>query len=101
MTLLQIACRIVPSIALILLAGCAGQQGKSPHTGTAEAKRSSKISVVLHPLPNTILQQAATNSSAPFEGEGWKPMFDGKTLKGWRETEFAGHGEVQCQNGLI
>ena len=28
-------------------------------------------------------------------------MFDGKTLAGWRETAFAGHGEVQCESGLI
>ena len=37
----------------------------------------------------------------PFEGEGWQPMFDGKTLTGWRETAFAGHGEVQCASGLV
>ena len=28
-------------------------------------------------------------------------MFDGKTLTGWRLTDFAGAGEVQCQAGLI
>ncbi len=28
-------------------------------------------------------------------------MFDGKNLKGWRVTEFAGHGEVTCEDGLI
>jgi len=28
-------------------------------------------------------------------------MFDGKTLTGWRETAFAGRGEVQCQSGLM
>jgi len=28
-------------------------------------------------------------------------MFDGRTLTGWRETQFAGHGEVQCQSGMI
>lgn len=28
-------------------------------------------------------------------------MFDGKTLAGWRETQFAGRGEVQCKNGMI
>jgi hypothetical protein len=48
-----------------------------------------------------MLQQAATNTSAPLEGEGWRPMFDGKTLKGWRETVFAGRGEIQCKPGLI
>ncbi|MEY2429007.1 MAG: hypothetical protein QOJ40_1892 [Verrucomicrobiota bacterium] len=28
-------------------------------------------------------------------------MFDGKTLAGWRETDFAGHGEVRCESGLL
>jgi hypothetical protein len=28
-------------------------------------------------------------------------MFDGQTLTGWRETQFAGHGEVRCQSGVM
>jgi hypothetical protein len=28
-------------------------------------------------------------------------MFDAKTLTGWRETEFAGRGEVAVQSGMI
>jgi 3-keto-disaccharide hydrolase len=28
-------------------------------------------------------------------------MFDGEDLKGWRETPFAGRGEVHCQSGVI
>ena len=36
-----------------------------------------------------------------FEGDGWQAMFDGQTLAGWRETPFAGHGEVHCQDGVI
>ncbi len=28
-------------------------------------------------------------------------MFDGQTLAGWRETRFAGRGEVQCRSGVI
>jgi len=52
-------------------------------------------------MPEPDLLQAAAKPSAPFEGEGWEPMFDGKTLTGWRETDFTGHGEIQCQAGLI
>jgi len=47
------------------------------------------------------LQQAAAKPSLPLEGEDWQPMLDGKTLAGWRPTEFAGRGEVQCEAGLI
>jgi len=67
---------------------------------------------VLTPVPATapakpqttakeLLQQAAAKPSAPFEGDDWQPLFDGKTLKGWGETPFAGRGEVKCESGLI
>ncbi|HTM52201.1 MAG TPA: DUF1080 domain-containing protein [Bryobacteraceae bacterium] len=31
----------------------------------------------------------------------WRPLFDGKSLDGWRETAFTGHGEVRVGNGAI
>jgi hypothetical protein len=36
----------------------------------------------------------------PAPGQ-WKPLFDGKTLQGWRETGFTGRGQVQVENGTI
>ena len=48
-----------------------------------------------------ILAQAAAKPPAPFEGDGWQAMFDGKSLTGWRETPFAGRGEVECKSGLM
>lgn len=30
-----------------------------------------------------------------------KDLFDGKTLAGWKVTDFAGHGEVQVKDGRI
>jgi hypothetical protein len=57
------------------------------------------------PLANAeakiILPAGAAQAPAPFDGEGWQPMFDGQTLGGWRETPFAGHGETHCQDGLV
>jgi len=47
------------------------------------------------------LPPGAAKPPAPFEGEGWQAMFDGQTLAGWRETPFAGRGEVRCQDGVI
>ena len=47
------------------------------------------------------LPPGAAQPPAPFEGEGWQAMFDGQSLAGWRETPFAGHGEVHCQSGVI
>jgi hypothetical protein len=31
----------------------------------------------------------------------WKPLFDGTSLKGWRETLFSGHGTVSVADGTI
>ena len=31
----------------------------------------------------------------------WKPLFDGSSLAGWRETAFTGHGKVSVESGAI
>ena len=31
----------------------------------------------------------------------WRSLFDGKTLAGWRETGFTGHGKTRVENGVI
>ena len=31
----------------------------------------------------------------------WQSLFDGKSLEGWRETPFTGHGTVRVENGAI
>jgi hypothetical protein len=36
----------------------------------------------------------AAGSTNAGERAEWKSLFDGKTLKGWKVTDFAGHGEV-------
>jgi hypothetical protein len=34
------------------------------------------------------------------EEKGWKPLFDGKSLEGWKPTEFAGGGEVRVEKSF-
>lgn len=41
------------------------------------------------------------SSAQPAAPEGWKPLFDGTSLEGWRETPFTGHGKVQVADGAI
>jgi hypothetical protein len=31
----------------------------------------------------------------------WKSLFDGKTLKGWKSTNFGGEGDVEVKDGAI
>jgi hypothetical protein len=40
-------------------------------------------------------------ASAQPPAAGWKAMFDGKTLEGWRETPYTGRGEVRAGDGAI
>ncbi|MCC7174493.1 MAG: DUF1080 domain-containing protein [Bryobacterales bacterium] len=35
------------------------------------------------------------------KAEQWQPLFDGKTLAGWKETDFTGRGKVRVENGTI
>ena len=40
--------------------------------------------------------QTGTNSE-----QGWRPLFDGKTLTNWQSTKFVGEGAVKVENGQI
>lgn len=33
--------------------------------------------------------------------EAWTPLFDGKSLSGWKETPFSGRGRVEVKDGII
>lgn len=45
------------------------------------------------------------DGAAPWPtGEGWRPLFDGKSLDGWRvvaDAEFARHGPVRAADGRL
>lgn len=43
----------------------------------------------------------AAKSSPPASADGWRSLFDGKTLKGWKEADFFGKGPVVVTNGMI
>lgn len=40
-------------------------------------------------------------TAAEKSDEGWISLFDGKTLNGWKITEFPGHGEVTVKDGRL
>jgi hypothetical protein len=43
----------------------------------------------------------ATSVRAAESAESGQPLFDGKTLAGWKVTDFAGHGEVHVKDGVL
>ncbi|HXI50928.1 MAG TPA: DUF1080 domain-containing protein [Candidatus Saccharimonadales bacterium] len=40
-------------------------------------------------------------AETPEAGTNWKSLFDGKTLTGWRSSDFSGRGEVTVKDGQI
>ena len=45
---------------------------------------------------------AGQETAAPKPPAGdWRPMFDGKSLDGWKETPFTAHGPVRVENGTM
>src|SRR6185436_11855284 len=46
------------------------------------------------------LRLAAQQPSAAKAGDG-QALFDGKTLMGWKATDFGGEGEVAVEDGQI
>lgn len=49
-------------------------------------------------LAATLVCGAAGQSSP---AGGWIPLFDGKSLEGWKETPFRGRGTVEVKDGTI
>ena len=47
------------------------------------------------------LGTAGDAGKPPPEKAAWRSLFDGKTLAGWKETNFGGEGEVRVEDGAI
>src|ERR1700759_704097 len=81
-------------VVVMELTGCAGKTTKvEPKTATTGPAKTNAY--------DAEIQKAAAEPMAAVEGSGWKSMFDGKTLAGWKETDFGGKAQVSCQNGLM
>lgn len=46
-------------------------------------------------------EKKPTSKPPSPDAPGWKPLFDGKSLKGWQITDFAGHSSVEVKDGKI
>jgi len=93
------AMTLMISATWIIVAGCASPSSKPPRPSTPDPEPAAPAATRHVPTDN--LKEAASKPFEPFEGEGWVSFFDGKTLTGWRETDFAGHGSVECESRLI
>jgi hypothetical protein len=53
------------------------------------------------PLVAALFSLALSAQDAAQKSAEWQPIFDGKSLQGWRETPFTGRGQVTVENGAI
>jgi len=83
-----LACAAVVGLGL----GAASIQAADNADASAPAKTNT-----------TAKADAATSKKTSTEEPtyGWESLFDGKTLKGWKETDFAGKGEVKVEKDYI
>lgn len=56
--------------------------------------------VVLMAFATEAAEKVSTNAPS-VKSSGWESLFDGKTLKGWKVTDFAGRGEVKVEKEQI
>jgi len=83
--------------AATLLNGCATDRNGSKANPLADSRPT--LASPAPTAPATANQPSAA-TSAP-EIVGWNNLFDGRTLKGWKITDFAGRGEVTVENGQV
>ena len=86
-------------VALLIVSGCATDRLKPAEAMPGSNVRNSPPELSLS--ETQIIERAAAQPPAAVAGEGWRPMFDGQSLGGWRSTAFGGPGRVTVQKGLI
>lgn len=94
-------CRLGLILAVAALAG--GVAGAHAQEKAAPAKAGDAAGVAKAAVAEAKakLIKLAAIPAVPVPGEGWRPLFDGKTLTGWKFTDFAGHAETHCEAGLM
>jgi hypothetical protein len=48
-----------------------------------------------------ISSAVAQDKKPPADKDGWKDLFDGKSLDGWKAAKFTNTGEVRVKDGMI
>jgi hypothetical protein len=83
-------------VGLSGLLGCQSQ----PSADRSRATSNPPPPIVTAP-PNAAAVAKPVATSAPEPGGPWISLFDGITLTGWAETDFAGRGPVKVSEGRL
>jgi hypothetical protein len=70
--------------------------------GVALVAAAAPMSARLHsPAPSFPQERPAGASATKEQATGWRSMFDGKTLAGWKESRFSTPGKVTVEDGQV
>ena len=86
-------------LALLLGWGCSTDRFKLPQALPGSPATYAPPELNLD--QKQILERAAGQPPSPVAGEGWRALFDGHSLAGWRNIEFGGQGRVAVWKGLL
>jgi len=86
-------------LAFALLTGCVSSR---PNPSAVPPQRAAMTSPDAAPVtPREIIHAAARQPLSPVAGDGWRSLFDGSSLAGWRVTDFGDEGRVKLREGLL
>ncbi len=90
------------AIALVVGFGLAGCESSRYEPSTVLPGGQPAVMPVQPQLAEIeTLAHAAAQPPAPTEGEGWRALFDGRSLTGWKVTDFKQGGGVEVRDGLL
>jgi hypothetical protein len=89
----QFSLRTACGLAVLMAVGCSQQVREARHPEGPDAQLAAdKLLTTTAP---------ATAPSAPAAKDGWRDLFDGKTLTDWKLSDFAGAPEPRIENGTL
>jgi len=89
------------SIVLAIIAFSVMQSGSSASAEEKATKPSQDNSDEASPKSKADADKGAPDKSSVADRDGWKPLFNGKDLEGWKVTNFGGEGEVFVEDGEV
>ena len=96
-------CLIAP-VLLIAFASVAADSPAPAASGSSlqrSTNAAGSVTLVASTISDQKVKSYAAQPAKAIAGEGWQVMFDGKSLAGWKVTDFDIHGPVECRSGLM
>jgi hypothetical protein len=103
----ETCCRALCWIAPVVLSALAAAAADGPAVSLpasswrATTNAAGSVTLVASTISDEKLKGYVAKPVQATAGEDWQVMFDGKSLAGWKVTDFDIHGPVECRSGLM